>query len=414
MSAGYADRLKEYPNKGVCGLPEFYETKRSFRSKMKILRSLVEESNYIVIFTGAGISTSTGIPDFRGPHGIWTLEKQKQAKQKNRAPENTGRQAHEAPRSLGENDKCDKIRTNRGKRKRRDDGLGDHANRVAIEDTDQKSSKNIGNANTSSSSNKDDLFVRAIPSFTHRAITHLVESDSTNVMSDRDDGPDFADTQRSIVDKFKFVITQNVDGLHRRSGLSRQKHAILHGCIFTETCERCRTEYFRKFTIHTISFQKTGRVCSTVTVRQDDGVDSHCNGYLRDTLLDWEDPLPETDLNRAEEHCAKADLVICLGTSLRIEPAASLPRLAKQFVIVNLQATPYDDFATLLIHAKVDDVMRYLLFMTGEGIPSTGTSSDANGENIPPTDSFELYSPPIQWVWAPPSSTHENHVLKTV
>ena len=71
-----------------------------------------------------------------------------------------------------------------------------------------------------------------------------------------------------------------------------------------------------------LSFQPTGHECD------------ECGGSLHDILLDWEDPVLEMD--RAEEECTKADLVLCLGTSLRIEPVGNLPLLAKEFVIVNL------------------------------------------------------------------------------
>jgi len=142
-----------------------------------------------------------------------------------------------------------------------------------------------------------------------------------------------------------------VDGLHRRSGLPRSKHSVLHGCVFTEKCELCGMEYFRDFDVQGVSFQKTGRKCTV----------ENCNGDLRDTILDWEDELPSPDFPRANEHCERSDLVICLGTSLRIEPAGSMPQLAKKFIIVNLQRTPYDSKAKLIIRAKVDDVMGDLL-----------------------------------------------------
>jgi len=131
--------------------------------------------------------------------------------------------------------------------------------------------------------------------------------------------------------------------------------SILHGCLFTEKCENCNEEYFRSFQIETISFQKTGRICCS------------CGGNLRDTLLDWEDDLPETDWELAVNHCDSADLVICLGTSLRIEPAGSLPTSAKKFVIVNLQETPKDEEKNccLIIKARVDDVMKDLMSRLG-------------------------------------------------
>ena len=137
---------------------------------------------------------------------------------------------------------------------------------------------------------------------------------------------------------------------------------MLHGCIFTEKCERCGLEYFREFDICGISFQKTGRQC---TRTQTDG--TVCQGDLRDTLLDWDDALPEDDWEKACNVCEEADLVICLGTSLRIEPAGSLPTTAKEFVIVNLQETPKDkeENCSLIIKARVDDVMKYLMVQLG-------------------------------------------------
>ena len=68
-------------------------------------------------------------------------------------------------------------------------------------------------------------------------------------------------------------------------------------------------------------------------------------GKLRDTILDWEDELPLEDIQRAEQHSSKADLSLCLGTSLQIVPAGKLPLRAKRnkgrLVICNLQPTKY-------------------------------------------------------------------------
>ena len=75
MSGGYADRLKAYPNKGVCGLPEKYDNERRLAASLREVVNAVREAQHLVIFTGAGISTAAGIPDFRGPTGIWTQEK---------------------------------------------------------------------------------------------------------------------------------------------------------------------------------------------------------------------------------------------------------------------------------------------------------------------------------------------------
>lgn len=274
-------------------MPESRDTSRSLSLKLKRLTDLIRESRHTVVLTGAGISTSAGIPDFRGPHGIWTAEKKRTPK----------RRKLDAP---------------------------EKEKQGAAED-----------------------FSKASPTLTHRAICKLVE-----------------------LQKIQYCVTQNVDGLHRRSGLSRQHHSVLHGCVFTEVCEDCKTEYFRDYDVGGMSFQPTGRKCEA------------CEGTLRDILLDWDDELPEEDLERATDHCSRADLVLCLGTSLRIEPAGSLPTFARKFVIVNLQETPYDKEAALIVRAPVDEVMNEIV--TQLGYPDWDTAKE--GTRIerawkPPTES---------------------------
>jgi len=101
--------------------------------------------------------------------------------------------------------------------------------------------------------------------------------------------------------------------------------------------------------------------------------------------LDWEDPLPADDLDRAYKECQKSGaLVLCLGTSLRIQPIGDLPLEAEKFVIVNLQKTPHDERATLIIRGPVDEVMNELVVLLG--YPSWQKDPEA----------------PIERVWAPP------------
>ena len=76
MSAGYNSGLSEYPNKGKLNLIESEDPEDVLKSKVDQLVKLIEQAKSIVFHTGAGISTSTGIPDFRGPKGVWTLESQ--------------------------------------------------------------------------------------------------------------------------------------------------------------------------------------------------------------------------------------------------------------------------------------------------------------------------------------------------
>ena len=175
-------------------------------------------------------------------------------------------------------------------------------------------------------------FDQAKPTLTHRGLYYLCKTD----------------TKRSY-----FCITQNVDGLHRRSGLTRGTLAILHGCVFTEKCQDCGREYFRDEQVPGISFQQTGAKCTK------------CGGPLRDVLLDWCDHLPEDDWDRCQERCNEADLIVTLGTSLRMEPAASLVTHGKRYVVVNLQVTPYDEGAAMVVRARVDALWPMLLQALG-------------------------------------------------
>ncbi|KAF5949576.1 hypothetical protein HYC85_011569 [Camellia sinensis] len=98
-------------------------------------------------------------------------------------------------------------------------------------------------------------FHRAMPSMTHMA---LVELERVGIL--------------------KFVISQNIDGLHLRSGIPREKLSELHGNAFMELCPSCGVEYFRDFEVETIGLKETPRSCSSYD----------CGARLKDTVVDWE------------------------------------------------------------------------------------------------------------------------------
>ncbi|KAF6153772.1 hypothetical protein GIB67_001005 [Kingdonia uniflora] len=183
-------------------------------------------------------------------------------------------------------------------------------------------------------------FHRAMPSLTHMA---LVELEKAGIL--------------------KFVISQNVDSLHLRSGIPREKLSELHGNSFREICPSCGAEYLRDFEVETIGMKKTPRRCS----------DHMCGARLKDTVLDWENALPTKEMIPAEMHCTRSDLVLCLGTSLQITPACNLPlrsvRGGGKMVIVNLQKTPKDKKANLVIHAPVDKVIAGVMHLLNLRIP---------------------------------------------
>ncbi|XP_063575350.1 NAD-dependent protein deacylase sirtuin-6 isoform X6 [Pongo abelii] len=140
-----------------------------------------------------------------------------------------------------------------------------------------------------------------------------------------------------------FLVSQNVDGLHVRSGFPRDKLAELHGNMFVEECAKCKTQYVRDTVVGTMGLKATGRLCTVAKARG-----------LR--------------------ACRNADLSITLGTSLQIRPSGNLPLATKRrggrLVIVNLQPTKHDRHADLRIHGYVDEVMTRLMKHLGLEIPA--------------------------------------------
>lgn len=183
----------------------------------------------------------------------------------------------------------------------------------------------------------------AYPSKTHMAFVQLLE-----------------------VGLMKYVVSQNVDGLHRRSGVHPDKIAELHGNTNIERCTDCGKDYLRDFRVRNaqkVHDHDTGRKCD----------DPSCNGKLKDTIINFGEGLPEEDLNNAFNHAECSDLCLAMGSSLRVTPAADIPKVVAEnggkLVIVNLQKTPLDSIATLKINAKCDDVMIKLFEKLGMVIP---------------------------------------------
>lgn len=151
------------------------------------------------------------------------------------------------------------------------------------------------------------------------------------------------------------VATQNYDDLSSRSGFPSHKLSELHGNIFTETCDSCQTVFHRDFEVPKDDSEnhETGRLCED------------CGGILRDSIIHFDEDLPFHQLKMANAKFVGSDLTIVLGSSLKVEPAASLPFKAKRrqrnanpkACIVNLQETSYDDEADLLIRGTCDGVI---------------------------------------------------------
>ncbi|KAF6162589.1 hypothetical protein GIB67_003135, partial [Kingdonia uniflora] len=96
----------------------------------------------------------------------------------------------------------------------------------------------------------------------------------------------------------------NVDTLHLRYGIPKEKLSELHGNSFMEVCPSCGAEYLQDFEVETIGMKKTLHRCSNHL----------CEVRLKDTVLDWENALPAKEMIPAEMHYTRSDLVLCLGT----------------------------------------------------------------------------------------------------
>lgn len=205
----------------------------------------------------------------------------------------------------------------------------------------------------------DVKFGFAKPSLTHLAIVHLVKVGRVDyVASQNVDGEDRC-TNETAEMAWTLALTgterihRTLAGIHARTGIDKEKLAELHGNCFSERCEKCNKVYLRDFEMKTVGFKYTRRKCDA------------CGGRLTDNILDWESALPDDELDATIHHTEQADLVVCMGTSLRITPVCDLPEQVQanggKLVIVNLQATPKDQRADLVIHAKCDQVMAQLL-----------------------------------------------------
>lgn len=172
----------------------------------------------------------------------------------------------------------------------------------------------------------------------------------------------------------KFIISQNIDGLHMRSGIQRDKLAELHGNFFVSECPKCKNKFIRATPVPTVGMKLIGEDCKNTSKK--------CRGKLIDTILDWEGSLPEDDLELSIMHSTLADLNIGLGSSFQIMPSGKLPlknggRFGGKFALVNLQPIKLENKADLVIHSYVDEVMEKVLKRLGiEKIPDYNEIDD--------------------------------------
>ena len=267
---------------------EFFDEPEILDLKVQQLAEWVREAQNLCCFTGAGISTSAGIPDYRSGYGT-VLETGpgcwEKAAFKNKYKEDLKKAGAPLP----------------------------NAYRVPFNTTIQQ----------------------ARPTRTHMAMVELAN--------------------RGIL---KGVVSQNIDGLHRKSGIDPDILADLHGNTNLELCMKCGREHMRDFRVRTAQKAKehrTGRICDT----------PGCKGELKDTIINFGEGLVPEILRKGFALHAMSDLSIAMGSSMRVSPACEMPLGTKltggKFVMINLQKTQMDAAADLVIHERVDRVIELLM-----------------------------------------------------
>ena len=139
--------------------------------------------------------------------------------------------------------------------------------------------------------------------------------------------------------KLEFLISQNVDNLHLKSGIDPELLLELHGNIAKVRCSRCEK---------TFGYSLNRKSCT-------------CAGALFPSVVNFGQSLPEKDLFLSFEHSRRCDLFVVIGSSLVVTPAVNMPvealRAGAKLVIVNAGATPLDRDAHLRFHEKIGEVL---------------------------------------------------------
>ncbi len=238
-------------------------------------KKLVDNSSYPVFFTGAGISTDSGIPDFRGPKGFW----------KKNTP---------------------------------------------IYFQDFIASKDMRTKYWEQSINFKSNFSEFLPNKGHEAIAQIIQEKTNG-----------------------HCVTQNVDNLHQAAGLNDDQVTEIHGNATYAVCLECK----KKFDLEPIN--------KAFKENQEPPSCDECNGFIKTATISFGQPMPEKEMIRAQNEAANCDLMVAVGSSLVVYPAATIPLLGKQsgakFVILNNEPTELDQFADLVINESISESFQEVL-----------------------------------------------------
>jgi NAD-dependent deacetylase len=254
------------------------------KEQLERISQWIISSKRIVVFAGAGLSTESGIPDFRSPGGVWDRYD----------PEDFSFQNF----------------------------LSSEASR---EKYWQMATEMYG------------PMKKAQPNLAHLAIAEM-----------------------EGLGKLDCVITQNIDGLHFKAGNSEDKVIQLHGTAMYVSCLTCGKRYDRDEIQERLRKGLKAPYC-------DD-----CRGPLKPATISFGQSMPEKETQEAYHRSSLSDLFVVIGSSLVVQPAASMPLVAKRngakLVIINRDPTSYDDMADLVIHGQAGPIMNNILEEVKRGI----------------------------------------------
>jgi len=247
------------------------------REQTEKVAQWIVTSKRVVVFAGAGLSTESGIPDFRSPGGVWDRYN----------PEDFYFQ-----------------------------------NFLASEASREKYWQ--------MASEMYDPMKKAQPNLAHLAIAEMER-----------------------LGKLDCIITQNIDGLHPKAGNSEEKIIELHGTAMCVTCLSCHKRYDREEIQQRLQKGERAPRCND------------CGGPLKPATISFGQSMPERETDEAYHRSSLCDLFIVIGSSLVVQPAASMPLVAKRngakLVIINRDPTGYDDMADMVIHGQAGPIMAAIL-----------------------------------------------------
>lgn len=241
--------------------------------QVELVADWVAEAGRITVLTGAGISTDSGIPDFRGPNGVWT---------KNPAAEKMATIQHY---------------------------LADPEVRRAAW-----------------RSRTENPAFRAEPNVGHLAIAEL--------------------DRRGVL---QAVVTQNVDGLHQKAGLADELVVEVHGTIWWTRCWDCRDR------------RPMAETLARVGAGEEDPPCEVCGGILKSDTISFGQSLVPEVIDKAMQVSEACDLLLAVGSTLSVYPAANCVPLAKRsgarVVIVNGGPTDMDRLADAVLRGPIGDIL---------------------------------------------------------